>query len=753
MNKKTFALLCLLFGIAFSYFLAHTFQHPVYVSKRLLALSAAIGLVCAAGLFIAMQKQAEKYSLAPARFRQHALVAAVLSIAFFALVGYQPATLLAPRVEIRLEFQAAPSAPVPLARLSGVSDGERYLSLKDTITPEKPAAAVSNNSLPIQLDENGRAELVFRARTWGSRIHFFFEEATSDFSIEFDSKTIKETFQYPVQPGTADLSTSAQTPPVPVLRALSLVLFFCSLFCSLLLSAFFMECWQSQNGQIKPGVTLAIQLIFAAAAVLAALYPYSPKYLVQTIDSYLFHFFGKSMLEGKIPYRDLWDHKGPVIFFLNALGHSFQQGMWGVWWIELAFAFLCVIIFLKMFWERLGALTLILAVLFLNGLTRRFQGGNLTEEYALLFYMLAFYAFWHFLRQPRKTWLLVLIGVAAGLSFMLRANLISPFVAIGIVLILEGIQQRQFKATVKYLALVLAGFSAVSVGFILYFAAHGALFDFFNAAFFYNFLYTQKSALPLVRKISFVVEIFPMYMLLLAGCFAILCYVMQQKDGSASRLEKRFFTVFAIGYALEMLVYNLSGNNYFHYMVPLVPYEIFCFTLFTALVLEARLKRSMVWQILSGSSVYAIALIFAFGFLGNLHSNTLKPAASQSNIYEQLRSQLQPNKSLLMWGYGLDFHYELDIDSPTRYIPLHLTNCAFVTESMIQELVISIVSKQPVIVDMKKLGPGYALEPGLRATEESCPPFEQFFTYFDKHYLKSGQLSNGYEVYQPITDH
>ena len=39
-----------------------------------------------------------------------------------------------------------------------------------------------------------------------------------------------------------------------------------------------------------------------------------------TIDSSVFQLIGKGILEGYIPYVDLFDHKGPILFFIQALG-------------------------------------------------------------------------------------------------------------------------------------------------------------------------------------------------------------------------------------------------------------------------------------------------------------------------------------------------------------------------------------------------------------------------------------------------
>ncbi|MDO9299967.1 MAG: hypothetical protein Q7T89_01225, partial [Anaerolineales bacterium] len=56
-------------------------------------------------------------------------------------------------------------------------------------------------------------------------------------------------------------------------------------------------------------------------------------------DGGFFLYAGSQILDGKIPYLDFWDNKGPAIFYINALGLWLGGGSrWGVWAVE----FLCI---------------------------------------------------------------------------------------------------------------------------------------------------------------------------------------------------------------------------------------------------------------------------------------------------------------------------------------------------------------------------------------------------------------------------
>ena len=60
----------------------------------------------------------------------------------------------------------------------------------------------------------------------------------------------------------------------------------------------------------------------------------SPLFSGWGYDSAMFQTIGKYWVEGYLPYVDLYDHKGPMIFFINALGYGLG-GRNGVYIIQV----------------------------------------------------------------------------------------------------------------------------------------------------------------------------------------------------------------------------------------------------------------------------------------------------------------------------------------------------------------------------------------------------------------------------------
>ena len=132
-------------------------------------------------------------------------------------------------------------------------------------------------------------------------------------------------------------------------------------------------------------------ILLIAAGILL---PHSPIYRpVPSDDPSVYLYVGQRILDGDIPYRDAWDHKQPLTYFIFALGQAITpHSLWGMWLIELLFLSTAGIFGLRLinkFSPRpIGFLSTGLALLALTPLL----WGYSLEELALPFQMLTLYA-------------------------------------------------------------------------------------------------------------------------------------------------------------------------------------------------------------------------------------------------------------------------------------------------------------------------------------------------------------------------
>lgn len=162
--------------------------------------------------------------------------------------------------------------------------------------------------------------------------------------------------------------------------------------------------------------------LYLAAAVLILSISGLLTYHFPTYTQAFYSYVGRSIVEGKLPYRDVWDNKLPSIHYVNALWHlGFGTNYFGHRIAEVAILAATVILF-ALFVRReraanWGAATLVFALL----LSLPDIGQwNYTEPYALLFIMLAFVA----MQRNAPIASGVAIGIAA--TFWIPSSLLLP---------------------------------------------------------------------------------------------------------------------------------------------------------------------------------------------------------------------------------------------------------------------------------------------------------------------------------------
>ena len=145
---------------------------------------------------------------------------------------------------------------------------------------------------------------------------------------------------------------------------------------------------------------LAAVLVLIAAMLLCSGFtsPLYPHY--SGLDSSMFLITAKGLLHGKIAYIDLFDHKGPVFFWMEALGYA-MGGRLGVWLLQCVFAFADLFLINKIC-GLFRANFLYAAFAFFAVFFCLFSHGNLTEEFSMPMILLGLYYELRFLTSDQK---------------------------------------------------------------------------------------------------------------------------------------------------------------------------------------------------------------------------------------------------------------------------------------------------------------------------------------------------------------
>ena len=237
---------------------------------------------------------------------------------------------------------------------------------------------------------------------------------------------------------------------------------------------------------------LWLGLIGVVAVV--SLLPAAPYAQIPSTDSAIFLYFGRGILNGQLPYRDLFDHKPPLVFFLDALGLAFDGGSrWGNWALQIVFVLAAAVwafFYLRKHFKEWVAACATLA--FLVNLALVLERGNLSEEYSLAFVFGGLLLYSGLEDQKGFHWRSYLFGASFGLAFMTKQTMIGLWLALGLIYLAQVISSREWRRLWEIGRWAVGAVLAI-LPWIIYFAAHGILGDFWDVAFYFNFVYSGAS--------------------------------------------------------------------------------------------------------------------------------------------------------------------------------------------------------------------------------------------------------------------
>lgn len=229
-----------------------------------------------------------------------------------------------------------------------------------------------------------------------------------------------------------------------------------------------------------------VRYVFFLALSLAALYfctESSPLYARNPWDDASIYFsIGKGIVHGYVPYKNMFDHKGPVVFFLFALGYLLTPDrFYGIYLLEslcfsgvLYFSFKIAGLYFE---EGISEVLAVISMIFFLDGSFLVYGGS-CEEFTMVIYAAVLYRYLAYFsgRKECTGRQMAVMGGLCGFSFWMKFTMTVCLLALmGILLLQEFFSRRHF---VRKLAAFSGGGLAVSaavIGYFLYSHAIGYL--------------------------------------------------------------------------------------------------------------------------------------------------------------------------------------------------------------------------------------------------------------------------------------
>lgn len=302
---------------------------------------------------------------------------------------------------------------------------------------------------------------------------------------------------------------------------------------------------------------------------------------VPMTDSSVFIYIGRELLNGQMPYRDLFDHKGPLIYLINLLAiimHP-RTGLWILEIVNIYISFLFIYKAAQLVSNKWSSIMTLIVIS--SALMQWFGNGNYTESWALSFLTISNYIFAdYFLNNNVSKYRVFVCGLCFGAVCLLRINMVILWVVMCLGVLWKCIQNKTTKDILWFLLYFIGGVIFIVFPIIIWLIVNNAFVDFINCYFVFNFEYaTFKSntawtsflMLHYKNPIILVTEIIMLHLLLKTktfyGLLNLLCTIGTiLAISSPGNMFYHYIIIFTIVmiYPFSLLFGNIYNKIYIH---------------------------------------------------------------------------------------------------------------------------------------------------------------------------------------------
>lgn len=444
--------------------------------------------------------------------------------------------------------------------------------------------------------------------------------------------------------------------------------------------------------------------------VVAVLLPNHPGTRPPDEDAGVFLYTAALIQRGGMPYRDVWDHKPPAIYYLDALGlylgAGSPVGVWALQVLALGLAALFGYLALARVFGPVAAL--VGSVAWLVSVPRLFLADrfftNFTELFALPLQFAALYLFLLEEERPRPTWRSLLLGAAGALTLLLKPTLLAVWVGIALYLALSRAAARRWADLAARLGAAAAGAAPPLAFVVAYFASRGALDGLVDQVVRYNAVYATASATLQNRLEALLAGLWLTATSGLSPLSLVVSFV-----GLALVARRRAHPLLAVALLalpIAMLLSLSSGRAYrMYYLAWLPPMAVLA--ALAALLVAGRLAPAAARAFRAPPRATAAVLLAALALAMSARPATLitrvaatPPDAVTREAVDYVLAATRPGDKVLVWGSWTAVNFLSGREAPTRFVyqyaPLYTRGYA--TREQIDELLAALERQPPVLI-------------------------------------------------------
>lgn len=401
--------------------------------------------------------------------------------------------------------------------------------------------------------------------------------------------------------------------------------------------------------------------------------------LTEWVDSNAFFTVGKSMANGLVPYQDIFEQKGPLLYGLHALAYSFSHSTFvGVYILESLAMFVNVVLAFKISrlylnWMPSAFISISFPVLVLN--QNAFRFGDSAEEFSIPFIMALLYMIFKYFKYESdslfKRGIYLLNGIMIACVFWIKFTLVGAWIGFYLAILIICIGERRWKDLMNAVVYTFAGLVLASVPWLIYFGMNHAIQDLIDVYLKFN-LVSYSSQVGTVEKLINCAFIFggafnsnfENKVLILIGLIDFMFTWKYVKDRSQKWLLLSTIIFLIVG------VY-IGGREIPYYFLIITPLGLFGLIAIAHYIQNANIRSQITlgkskWFALSMMAM--VTTFFCFGYNSNMKASKFyqKGPLVQETFAEIMHQE--PNPTLLNYN-SLDggFYFSADIVPNIRY--------------------------------------------------------------------------------------
>ncbi|WP_162890587.1 hypothetical protein [Salinibacter ruber] len=479
-------------------------------------------------------------------------------------------------------------------------------------------------------------------------------------------------------------------------------------------------------------------------------------------DNALFSLSGELIRKGGIPYESYWDHKPPIIHFLNAAALITSGGsIWGIWILSLLALLSSVLSAYLSARALYGQKGVVAGSAFaILGLWPFFQ-ANLTEQYAM---PLGWFTILISIGWAKSRISDGLFGGVTSfilfLCFMLRQNLIAAPLSFILVSFIFLVVSTDRERVVSFSLSSVAGFAGPAIATTGFFWTLDVYDSFIDQAFTYNFVYSSAGWVDRLDALVTGVGLLPLGGLV--GAAWLFFVVSNHQSFNLSAKGNTLVVAIALWLPLEFGMASISGREYPHYFMTVIPPASLVFGYLGEQIHVKGLPPQI--SFLANPSVLLCGALIISSLstpqvVTEVRSALARLTSSGSNsithtVSVDVRSRTNRDDHIFVWGSQPSIYLFADRPPASRFVYVYpILTTGYTGEKIIGQLMSDLRSTPPkVIIDASAGSPDIPTltewQPSWVSGSYAVPPeLRSLYKYVRANYTRANTKTSQWPLY------